>query len=585
MEYRVFHHSGVYRWIQDDGSPRYNSKGEFIGFIGHCLDVSERKRSEELVKLEEARLESLLKINQFSTESIQLLLDFALDEAITLTLSKIGYIYLYDEAKEVFTLNTWSKEVMPQCKVAEPRTVYHLDKTGIWGEAVRQRKTIMLNNFGMENPLKKGIPQGHVPLEKFLTIPVFSENEIVAVVGVANKTDDYNDSDVRQLKLMMDAVWKIVQRKNAEEALKEKEDRFRTLFTQMTEGFALHEVVYNENHKAIDYRILEINPAFERNVGVPFDKAIGALATDLYGVSSAPFLEQYAQVAETGKPCSFQTYFPPLDRHFDISVFSPKLGRFATVFTDITDRKKAVDALEESEARLKEMNTTKDKFFSIIAHDLRSPFNLFLGYTEVMVDELENMSLREIQGLAINMKKSANNLYDLLENLLQWSQIQRGIFGFEPETFQIKTLIDDCIEPIIETANKKGVEISSTLPTGLTVFADMNMLKSVIRNLTANAVKFTPKGGRIKIEAITDFDQYVRIAVEDTGIGMNNEILGKLFQINEHTSRKGTEGEPSSGLGLIICKDFVDKNKGTIWAESKEGEGSTFYFTLPIGYN
>jgi GAF domain-containing protein len=147
------------------------------------------------------------------------LLDFALGEAIHITQSKIGYIYFYDEVTKEFTLNTWSKEVMQQCSVSDPQTIYQLEKTGIWGEAVRQRMPIFINDFSAHNPLKKGTPQGHAPLSKFLTIPVFSENIIVAVAGVANKMEDYNDSDIIQLNLMMDAVWKIVQRKQSEDKI------------------------------------------------------------------------------------------------------------------------------------------------------------------------------------------------------------------------------------------------------------------------------------------------------------------------------------------------------------------------------
>lgn len=230
MEYRLHHASGEYRSIQDDGAPRFSSDGEFLGYIGHCLDITQHKADEEAMKLDEARLESLLRINQYPAKDIQDLLDFALNEAISLTRSKIGYIYFYDEEKKEFILNTWSKEVMRQCSVAKPPEQYPLEKTGIWGEAVRQGRPIIVNDFESPNPYKKGMPEGHVVLLKFLTIPVFVEGHIVAVAGVANKKDDYNDSDTRQLNLMMDAVWKIAQGKKTQEALRESEERYRSIF-------------------------------------------------------------------------------------------------------------------------------------------------------------------------------------------------------------------------------------------------------------------------------------------------------------------------------------------------------------------
>ncbi|MCF8229785.1 MAG: response regulator [Bacteroidales bacterium] len=196
----------------------------------------ELKNQKEVIELNTERLESLLRISQFQTDSIQELLDYALEEAIKLTSSKIGYIYFYNEATKQFILNTWSKEVMKECNVMNPQTVYDLDKTGCWGEAVRQRKPIVINDYQAENPLKKGTPNGHVKLIKFLTVPVIIDNKIVAVAGVANKQTNYNNSDIRQLTLLMDNVWKITERINLIKELNtalekaEENDRLKSAF-------------------------------------------------------------------------------------------------------------------------------------------------------------------------------------------------------------------------------------------------------------------------------------------------------------------------------------------------------------------
>lgn len=200
-------------------------------------EIKIRKQKEE-IEFHNERLESLLKITQLRSNSIQELLDFALNEAIILTASKIGYIYFYDEEKRQFILNTWSKEVMAECKVMNPQTIYELDKTGCWGEAVRQRKPIVINDYQSENSLKKGMPAGHVGLKKFLTIPVIFDDKIVAVCGVANKEINYDNSDIRQLSLLMDSVWKISERilliKDLTLAKEkaEESDRLRSSFMQ-----------------------------------------------------------------------------------------------------------------------------------------------------------------------------------------------------------------------------------------------------------------------------------------------------------------------------------------------------------------
>ena len=187
-------------------------------------DITERKISEQKLKLDERRFESLYKISQYHGNNEQDLLDFALEEAIILTQSEIGYIYHYYENKKEFVLNTWSKQVMKECKIIEPQTVYQLEKTGIWGEAVRQRKPVILNDFTAYHPLKKGYPEGHSKLLKYLTIPVFKNEEIVGVVAVANKKTDYNQSDVMQLTLLMNAVWRINEQKQVERELRIAKD-------------------------------------------------------------------------------------------------------------------------------------------------------------------------------------------------------------------------------------------------------------------------------------------------------------------------------------------------------------------------
>lgn len=187
---------------------------------GYTTDITEKKLVSDKIKINEDRLKRLVSILQYPVESVQLFLDYALAEAIELTGSKIGYIYYYNEDKKQFTLNTWSKEVMPQCSVANPLGLYDLEKTGIWGEVVRQRKPIVVNDFAAPNPLKKGTPQGHVMMKNFMSVPIFKENKIVLVVGLANKEGDYDEADILQVSLLMDSVWKEGERKISEERIK-----------------------------------------------------------------------------------------------------------------------------------------------------------------------------------------------------------------------------------------------------------------------------------------------------------------------------------------------------------------------------
>ncbi len=236
--------------------------------------------------------------------------------------------------------------------------------------------------------------------------------------------------------------------------------------------------------------------------------------------------------------------------------------------------------LRQTNEELLKINNEKNKFFSIIAHDLRSPFTSFLGFTQIMVEESKTMSKEEIQNYAVSMSNSANNLYLLLENLLEWATIQQGLIPFGPEQAKLYPIVDESIAMVVDIATKKEIEIKTSIPYSMEVFADNMMLQTIIRNLVSNAVKFTAKQGSIHISAKALSDQYIEIAVQDTGIGMNKNMLDTIFRMDVNTNRSGTDGEASTGLGLIICKDFVEKHGGKLWVESEEGKGSTFKFTL-----
>jgi two-component system, sensor histidine kinase and response regulator len=228
-----------------------------------------------------------------------------------------------------------------------------------------------------------------------------------------------------------------------------------------------------------------------------------------------------------------------------------------------------------------ELNATKDKFFSIIAHDLRGPLGGFMRLTELMADESLNFSPEEKKELTQNLSHSARNIFNLLENLLEWSQMQRGHTTFNPQELGLKYVVTDCLKVVVEAARKKSINVTVEISDEIGVFGDVNMLQTVFRNLVSNAIKFTPKDGKITISAAPDENNLVIIEVKDTGIGMDSKIVGNIFRIDVNNRRPGTEGELSTGLGLLICKDFVEKHRGRLWVESIEGKGSSFFFTIP----
>jgi signal transduction histidine kinase len=244
------------------------------------------------------------------------------------------------------------------------------------------------------------------------------------------------------------------------------------------------------------------------------------------------------------------------------------------------ERKKAEEEINFKNEQLQVINAEKDKFFSIIAHDLRGPLSAFVTATQILTEEIQTMGIDEIKDITLSMKTSASNIYNLLENLLEWSRLKRGGMDFIKEKLNLKKSVSECIDVLTESARKKQIGISVVIAEELNVFADEHMLETVVRNLVSNAIKFTNNKGKISVTADYKDDNSIEVKISDTGIGITTELKNKLFMINEKTSRNGTAGELSSGLGLLLCKEFIEQCGGKIWVESEVGMGSTFSFSI-----
>lgn len=247
---------------------------------------------------------------------------------------------------------------------------------------------------------------------------------------------------------------------------------------------------------------------------------------------------------------------------------------------DVTRQKQTELALVANQAHLKEINATKDRFFSIISHDLRSPFNAILGFSELLNHKLKKKDYEKAARYGLLINQSAEKVMGLLINLLEWSRVQTGRIRFKPDLLNLYELIEDVVMLSETTAREKKQVLSQSVLPDLTTFADKNMLHTIIRNLVSNAVKFTADGGEININA-RKLPDGVEISVADTGVGITEEDMAKLFQMDTNVSQLGTRKETGTGLGLVLCHEFVKKHGGKIWVESTQGKGSVFYVHLP----
>jgi two-component system, sensor histidine kinase and response regulator len=247
-----------------------------------------------------------------------------------------------------------------------------------------------------------------------------------------------------------------------------------------------------------------------------------------------------------------------------------------TIVTDLNDKR-------EREKYLLAMNENKDKFFTLISHDLKGPAHNLISISEILLHD-ESLSEEERKTFLDHLNTTAKKNFNLLENLLEWSRIQMGTLTLDPQKCDLWEIIQETLLLADEKAFQKNISLKNNINRECLVLADFNSIKTVVRNLLINAIKFTPAGGAIFIDGSLRKDNFFVISVKDTGIGMDPEIKKNLFHPGKVVSRYGTQGETGTGLGLLLCKEFVERNKGKLWVESEPGQGTTFFFSLPVTF-
>lgn len=349
---------------------------------------------------------------------------------------------------------------------------------------------------------------------------------------------------------------------------------------------AVSDALYIQDEEGV---FLDVNQAAEQMYGYSKHEIIGKTPEFLSaeGKNDLNAVMLAFEKALDGEPQRFEFW----GRRADGSIFPKEValspGSYfglpcvIAVARDIThqkDRQKELNALVNS---LQEANAEKDKFFSLIAHDLKSPLSAILGLTELLAEDTQKLTLGEIQRLSRSLQVSATNVYSLLENLLEWSRVRRRMIEYRPEYLNLRKVVANALDTYAMVAMKKQIGLLNALNDALKVYADTRMLETILRNLISNAIKFTPRGGFVKVTAYTKKDGFILVEVKDTGIGIPENLLDQLFSMTGKAQRKGTEGEPSTGLGLLLCKELVEIQGGKIWVENNTTKGCRFLFTLP----
>lgn len=268
---------------------------------------------------------------------------------------------------------------------------------------------------------------------------------------------------------------------------------------------------------------------------------------------------------------------------FEARLVAMNTSKVLCIVRDITEESANLEKLEKSKQELKEANIAKDKFFSIIAHDLKNPFNALIGFSSLLNSDYNEFTDEEKREYIKQIYQASDSLFSLLENLLEWTKAQTGKVEFNPQTVNFREIIDNNVDILLPEAQQKNIaiDVEENQAINSTVYGDKNMLTTIIRNLTANAIKFTHPGGQILIKAITNKNM-LQCSIIDNGMGMSDEERKILFRIDSKVKKAGTHNEQGTGLGLLLCKEFTEIQNGQIWVDSKKGEGSAFHFTIPI---
>jgi PAS domain S-box-containing protein len=539
-EFELTRTDGKKRNVFITAVPQFNDNNKFIGTHGIFIDFTERKNMEEALRESESSLQNAQEIAKMGSWELDI------------TNQKVKWS---ENCFGIYGLKPF--EIEPTFEYFKSRV--HPDDLHLVDESfentVRHKATYIPE-------MRIIFPDGTFKWFQTNIVPIFQDDKLIALHGVN-----------------LD----ITERKQVERAIKESETKFKEVINQINDGI----IVFDESRKVIIW-----NSGAEEITGL---KAIDTINIDFADIvyQLNPSLYKEKSIIENRIKAIASLELPAVfNKISDVEINDVNTGKlkniqqiifqirfdsynlFCAVLRDTTK-------IKEYEKQLLQLSIDKDRFLSILGHDLRSPFTALLGLSDILKENIQEFDVEEIKNMAGDINKTAQNTFNLLEDLLKWARSQQGKIPFKPENMTFVDICMDVTEVLKPSANAKNITINYNVANGIKVFADIDMLKTVLRNLVSNAIKFTNNSGSIYISA-KQSNSNITITVSDNGIGINPDNLAKLFDVGQVITTKGTEDEKGTGLGLLLCKEFVEKHSGKIWVESEVGKGSEFKFTLPI---
>lgn len=536
IEYRFCTPDQKITWVLGTVIPLTNEQGEITGYLGINTGITERKQAEEALRESEEKWRKLV---------------YTLPE----------YVALYDRNGKYLFLNHFAEGF--SMKDIEGKTYTHFladNSKPVFEQAFSTAKQTNSTQYIEYSALGDNRILRYY--ESYF-VPILENNEFVNMMVIARDITEHKKAQVEILKSKQQydnlvtkipvGVYILRTRPNETFALEYASPKMAELLGLSVENLlAHHETIFKAIHPddLDDFSRLNINGIRKKQ---PFDwkgRVVVKGNEKWVHISSTPQQVENNEMLWHG------------------------------LVVDITERMHDEAEIKLKNEELQNLNATKDKFFSIIAHDLRSPFNSILGLTNYMIEQIQEKNFDKLEEYGVIVRNSSQRAMDLLTNLLEWSRSQTGRMEFNPEYLEIGALIGEVTSLLIVSAEQKSITVSQKTAGKVLAAVDRSMFSAILRNLISNAIKFTKVGGEIEI-SLEEESTNIKISVKDNGIGIKKDQIEKLFRIDENQSTPGTRNEKGTGLGLILCKEFVDKHGGKIWAKSEVGKGSLFCFTIP----
>ncbi|MHB8222312.1 MAG: ATP-binding protein [Desulfurivibrionaceae bacterium] len=524
------------------------------------------------LRLNEERLAVLLALSRREFEAEDELIRYALEEAVRLARSKVGYLHFFNEDQQTLRLFQWSEAVVDSCKT-EKTPHYPLQEAGIWADCVRQRQPVVHNDYpNLAN--KKGLPEGHFPLLRHLGVPIFDGEKIVAVLGVGNKEEPYDADDIRQLILYMRSTWEMVKRKRAETMLSEAEQRYRTIFNESPDGILLFDM---ESGKAVEF-----NEMAHRQLGYSREEFAELTVSEYESREQPEEIQAHIEAIKRRGRDDFETEHRTKSgeiRNVAVSVQIVTLGEHQylyTIFRDITELRQAQAVLKHYAESLERSNKELEHFAYVASHDLQEPLRKIGSFTELLARKYQGRLDDKADSYIGYIVDGAQRMQVLINDLLAFSRVTTKGKEFAPVDCNV--LLARLRQDLELALKESGAHLSvAELPT---VRADAVQLGQVFQNLIANAIKYCVVGHppEIAVAAQERGGDWL-FSVRDRGIGIEPQHSERVFQLFQRLHTR--EEYSGTGIGLALCKKIVERHGGKIWFESSPGKGATFFFTVP----